>query len=71
MVFCYHNFWPTLKKKSSDQEKLLKPEAEGHEFAIFLRSLEQFIQAVKGQNKIFDNRMLFQLVLGGFSYLTK
>ena len=32
-------------------EKLLKFEAEGREFAKFLRSLEQFIQTVKGQNK--------------------
>ena len=35
------------KKCSSDREKL---EAEGQEFANFLRSLEQFIQTVKGQN---------------------
>ena len=35
---------------SSDQEKLLKFEAERREFANFLRSLEQFIQTVKGQN---------------------
>ena len=34
-----------------DREKLLKFEAEGQEFAIFLRSLEHFIQTVKGQNK--------------------
>ena len=33
----------------SDRENLLKFEAEGREFAKFLRSLEQFIQAVKGQ----------------------
>ena len=39
MVFC-----------SSDQEKLLKFEAEGLEFAKNLRSLEQFVQRVKGQN---------------------
>ena len=39
-------FWPTVRKK----DKLLKFEAEGHEFAKFLRSLEQFIQTVKGQN---------------------
>ena len=32
--------------------------AEGREFAKILRSLEQFIQTVKGQN-FFDNRMLF------------
>ena len=37
------------KKCSSDREKLLK-ETEGREFAKFLRSLEQFIQTVKGQN---------------------
>ena len=43
MVFCYQNC-------SSDWEKLLKFEAEGWEFAKFLRSLEQFIQTVKGQN---------------------
>ena len=38
------------KKCSSDREKLLKFEAEGQEFAKILRSLEQFIQTVKGQN---------------------
>ena len=43
-------FKPTVRKKcSSDQEKLLKFEAEGREFAKFLKSLEQFIQTVKGQ----------------------
>ena len=45
-------FWPTYCQKncSSDREKLLKFEAEGWEFENFLRSLEQFIQTVKGQN---------------------
>ena len=38
------------KNCSSEQEKLLKVEAEGREFAKILRSLEQFIQTVKGQN---------------------
>ena len=38
------------KNCSSNQEKLLKFEAEGREFAKILRSLEQFIQTVKGQN---------------------
>ena len=38
-AICYQNC-------SSDQEKLLKFEAEGN----FFRSLEQFIQTVKGQN---------------------
>ena len=44
-------FWPTVRKNcSSDREKLLKFEAEGREFVKVLRSLEQFIQTVKGQN---------------------
>ena len=44
-------FRHTVRKNcSSDREKLLKFEAEGREFDIFLRSLEQFIQTVKGQN---------------------
>ena len=44
-------FLPTVRKNcSSDREKLLKFEAEGREFAKCLRSLEQFIQTVKGQN---------------------
>ena len=43
MVFCYQNC-------SSDREKLLKFEAGSREFAKYLRSLEQFIQAEKGQN---------------------
>ena len=40
------------RKYSSDREKLLKFEAEGREFAKILRSPEQFIQTVKGQNNI-------------------
>ena len=44
-------FWPTVRKNcSGDREKLLKLEAEGQEFAKLIRSLEQFIQTVKGQN---------------------
>ena len=39
-----------MRKNSSDLEKLLKLETEGREFAKLLRSLEQFIQTVKGQN---------------------
>ena len=38
------------KNCSSDEENFSKYEAEGREFAKFLRSLEQFIQTVKGQN---------------------
>ena len=40
------------KNGSSDREKILKFKAEGQEFANFLRSLEQFIQTVKGQNNL-------------------
>ena len=40
------------KKCSSDREKLLKFEAEGQDFAKFLRPLEQFIQTEKGQSNI-------------------
>ena len=44
-------FWPTVRKNcSSDQEKILKFEAECQEFAKILRSLEQFVRTVKGQN---------------------
>ena len=43
-------FWPTVRRKcSSDWEKLLKFEVEGREFAKKFRSLEQFIQTVKGR----------------------
>ena len=38
------------KNCSSYREKLLKFEAEGREFSKILRSVEQFIQTVKGQN---------------------
>ena len=37
------------------EEKLLKLEAEGREFAEFLRSLEQFIQTVKGQKNFWQH----------------
>ena len=70
MAFCFPKlFRLTVRKNcSSDREKLWKFEAEGREFAKFLRSQEQFIQTVKGQNN-FGNRMLFYHVPGGFSYL--
>ena len=44
-------FLPTVRKNCSrDREKLLKFKAESQELAKFLRSLEQLIQTVKGQN---------------------
>ena len=52
MVFCYQIVLTYCEKNCSiDREKLLKFETEGREFAKCLRSLEQFIQTVKGQNK--------------------
>ena len=49
MMFCYQNCSDLLWEKI-DREKLLKFKAEGREFENCLRSLEQFIQTVKGQN---------------------
>ena len=44
-------FWHAVRKNcSSDREKHLKFEDEGQEFSKFLRSLDKFIQTVKGQN---------------------
>ena len=44
-------FWHTVRKNcSSDREKLLKFKAEDREFTKILRSQEQFIRTVKGQN---------------------
>ena len=42
------------KNCSSDREKLLKFEAEGREFAKKFRSLDQFIQTVKGQDNFWQ-----------------
>ena len=66
MVFCFQNFLTCCEKKELPSwylEERLKFEAEGREFAKFLRSLEQeqFIRTVKGQNN-FGNRMLFYIV---------
>ena len=60
MVFCFQKlFWPSVRKNCSlDGEKLLKFEAEGREFAKFLRSIEKFIPTVRGQNN-FGNGMFF------------
>ena len=46
------------KKYSSDREKLLKFEAVGQEFAKFLRSQEQSIQTVKGQNNYWSQNAI-------------
>ena len=50
LVFCKIVLTYCEKKCSGDREKLLKFEAESREFSKFLKSLEQFIQTVKGQN---------------------
>ena len=51
------------KVLNSDWEKLLKFEAESREFSKFLRSLEQFIQTVKGETKILVTEGFFNLFL--------
>ena len=57
LVFCYQNWSDLLWEKIVLViEKYLKFEAEGQEFAKYLRSLEQFIQTVKGQNN-FGNKI--------------
>ena len=52
MVFCYQNCSALLWEKIVlvIENFFLRLEAEGQEFANFLRSLEQFVQTVKGQN---------------------
>ena len=52
MVFCYQNCFDLLWERNVlvIEKTLLKCEAEGREFSKFLRSLEQFIQKVKGRN---------------------
>ena len=46
-------FWPIVRRNCScDGEKVLQFEAEGREFEIFLRSLEQFVRTVEGRNNV-------------------
>ena len=53
-------FWPTVRKKcSSGWNIFLKFKADGREFRKKLRSLERFIQTVKGQKKFYGNIMRF------------
>ena len=47
----YYTVFQKVINYSSGREKLLKLEAEGQEFAKFLRPLAQFIQTVKCPNK--------------------
>ena len=57
------------KNCSSDRENCLKFKAEGREFAKILRSLEQFIQTVKGQNNFWQQNAFLTFVPGSLSYL--
>ena len=51
MALCHQNCSDLMWENcSSDRENFLKFEAEDWEFAQILRSLEQFIQTVEGQN---------------------
>ena len=47
------------KNCSSDQEKNLKFEAEGQDFAKILRSTEQFIQKEQCQNNFWQQNAFF------------
>ena len=50
-ILLLKSFWPNVRKNCpSDREKVLKIEAEGKKKKKILRSLEQFIQTLKGQN---------------------
>jgi hypothetical protein len=51
------------KNCSSDRGKHLKFEAEGQEFAKFLRLLEQFIQTVKVSEQVLVTECFFKLFL--------
>ena len=55
-VYYIVNCWISTVRRnySSDREKLLKFEAESQEFANFFRSLQQFVQKVKGQNNFWQ-----------------
>ena len=51
-------FLPTVRKNcTNDQDFFLNFKAEGQEFANFSRSLEQFIQTVKGQNNFWKQNV--------------
>ena len=51
-------FRPTVRRNCfTEREKLLKFEAEGREFTKILRSLEQFVRTVKGQNKFWQQNV--------------
>ena len=63
-------FWPTVRKCcSTDWVKIWKFKAEGQKFAKILRSIEQFIQTVRGSKQFLVSEYFFKLVSGGFSYL--
>ena len=50
VLFLYSNGILFNQNCSSDRDNFLKFKAEGREFANILRSLEQFVQTVRGQN---------------------
>ena len=70
MVFCYQNCSGVLWEKNVlvIEKKIWNSKLKDENLQKCLRSSEQFIQTVKGQNN-FGNRMLFWPVLGGFTYL--
>ena len=51
------------KNRSSDRKNVLVFKAEGREFAKLLRSLEKFVETVKGQNNFLVTECFFNLFL--------
>ena len=57
-------FWPTVRKNCfSDREIFWNSSLKAENFEKFLRSIEQFIQTVKGQNKFLVTECFFNMFL--------
>ena len=70
MVWFWKLFWPIVGKNClGDQEKHLKIEADKQKYVKSMRSLEQFIETVKGQT-ILETEYFLTWGTWGFSVLT-
>ena len=71
MVFCFENcsdlLWETIVL--AIEKDFCKFDAEGREFVINLRWLEQFIQTVKSQNNFWNGMLLNLSITGGFNQI--
>ena len=62
MVFFWKLFWPIVGKNCfSDQEKRLKIEADKQKYVESMRSLEQFIETVKGQTILETSNLVLEV----------